>query len=173
MSISAFIFQCIHLSVGVPVLTCLQDYKCVYVHLRAYNSGFICIGLLLHTMWQKPGLLSLYNSSAEGCTTGIYLLGLNECGCDSEYPYGRIAQGECSLYFDAEMFLWASVNMCIWMNEKGRPVRMFRRESYGAREQGRVMNRWGCLSPHPPTPTVSFQNWDPCFPLPLSAAYTL
>lgn len=70
-----------------------------YVHLWAYSSVFICIGLLLYTIEDRNYVLFTLTSPLQSAVCGILqvlkLAGRNEYACDNEYPLDVWLPCEC------------------------------------------------------------------------------
>jgi len=125
-----------------------------YVHLWAYSSVFICIGLLLYTIEDRNYVLFTLTSSPQGAVRGILqvlkLAGRNEYACDNEYLLDVSLICEC-IYILVERCppeLQSFVYLSEWVR-KGQTtrVRRFGRGGQaGARKQETAGNRCDCLS---------------------------
>ena len=128
-------------------------YMFAYVHLWAYSSVFICIGLLLYTIEDRNYVLFTLTSPLQSAVCGILqvlkLAGRNEYACDKWISFGCMATMWVYLHISGEVFSWASVTcVSIWMGEEGTTrVRRFGRGGQaGARKQETAGNRRDCLS---------------------------
>ena len=134
-----------------------------YVHLWAYSSVFICIGLLLYTIEDRNCVLFTLTSPLQSAVHGILqvlkLAGMNEYACDKWISFGCIATMWVYLHISREVFSWASV-ICvsIWMGEEGTArVRRFGRGGRaGARKSETAGDRCDCL-PRPPCALLVFK----------------
>ena len=148
-------------------------YMFAYVRLWAYSSVFICIGLLLYTIEDRNYVLFTLTSPLQSAVRGILqvlkLAGRNEYACDKWISFGCIAPMWVYLHISGEAFSWASVTcVSVWMGEEGTTrVRRFGRGGRSGARKQETAGTGVTVSLTPTLHSVGFQNWAPCFSLPL------
>lgn len=86
-----YISVCIHISGYTCTYMFVGLEICICVPLALQLSVYLCSFVVPYYLGQKLCLIQLYISSGECSISQILMfVGLNECGCDNEYPYGWI-----------------------------------------------------------------------------------
>ena len=145
-----------------------------YVRLWAYSSVFICIGLLLYTIEDRNYVLFTLSSPLQSAVRGILqvlkLAGRNEYAWDKWISFGYVLL-PCECIYILMERCFPELQSFVYLSEW---VRKGQLEWEGLAEEGdlepgskRQQETGVTVSLTPTLHSVGFQNWAPCFSLPL------